>query len=118
MEGMDLNHDGKVTWDEFVAAAIDKVALLKEKNIDAVFNLLDKNNDDTITMEEIKAEFGGEHRECDLKLWEEILKEVDKDQCGVITREEFREAMKDVMKIKLEKLHEHGKVPKLIADEK
>jgi Ca2+-binding EF-hand superfamily protein len=54
MEGMDLNHDGKVTWDEFVIAAIDKVSLLKERNIDAVFNLLDRNNDEMITMDEIK----------------------------------------------------------------
>jgi len=53
LEAMDVNHDGRVTWDEFVAAAIDKVALLKEKNIDAVFNLLDKNSDNTISMEEI-----------------------------------------------------------------
>jgi hypothetical protein len=30
MESMDLNHDGKVTWEEFVAAAIDKVALLND----------------------------------------------------------------------------------------
>jgi Ca2+-binding EF-hand superfamily protein len=118
MEGMDLNHDGRVTWDEFVAAAIDKVALLKEKNIDAVFNLLDKNSDGTITMEEISVEFGGEHRECDLELWQEILKEVDKDKCGSISREEFREAMKDVMKVKLERLHDHAKVTKLISDER
>ncbi len=53
-----------------------------------------------------------------MKLWQEILKEVDKDQCGVITREEFREAMKDVMKVKLEKLHEHGKASKVSSDEK
>ena len=110
MEGMDLNHDGKVTWDEFVIAAIDKVSLLKERNIDAVFNLLDKNNDERITMDEIKAQFGGDHKECDLKLWEEILNEVDKDHCGAITREEFREAMKNVLKVKLEKLHDHDKL--------
>ena len=92
-----MNHDGKITWDQFVAAAINKVALLKEKNIDAVFDLLDKNNDGSITKEELKEQFGGEDRETDMKMWEEIMREVDKDHCGSISREEFREAMKDVM---------------------
>ena len=53
MESMDMNKDGKVTWEEFVSAAIDKVALLNDKNIDAVFNLLDKDKDESITMEDI-----------------------------------------------------------------
>ena len=58
MESMDLNQDGKVTWEEFVAAAIDKVALLKDQNIDGVFNLLDKDKDERITMEDIKEQLG------------------------------------------------------------
>jgi Ca2+-binding EF-hand superfamily protein len=28
MEGMDRNGDGEITWDEFVAASINKIALL------------------------------------------------------------------------------------------
>jgi Ca2+-binding EF-hand superfamily protein len=51
-----------------------------------------------------------------LKLWEEILNEVDKDHCGAITREEFREAMKDVLKVKLEKLHDHDKLSSTIVN--
>ena len=109
MESMDLNHDGKVTWEEFVAAAIDKVALLNDQNIDAVFNLLDKDKCEKITMEDIKGQLGDGKKldQNEMIMWQQMLDDADKDKCGSITRVEFRQAMREVMEIKLEKLHDH-----------
>jgi hypothetical protein len=40
-------------------------------------------------------------------MWQQMLDDADKDKCGSITRVEFRQAMREVMEIKLEKLHDH-----------
>jgi Ca2+-binding EF-hand superfamily protein len=53
MESMDTNGDGEITWDEFVAASINKIALLNKHNIRAAFNVLDENGDGKITREEL-----------------------------------------------------------------
>lgn len=54
---MDRNGDGKITWDEFVAAAIDKITLLNERNVRAAFNVLDENGDGRITRDELRKRF-------------------------------------------------------------
>ena len=59
MDSMDRNGDGIITWDEFVAAAIDKVTLLNERNVKAAFNVLDEDGNGRITKEELKKKFEG-----------------------------------------------------------
>jgi Ca2+-binding EF-hand superfamily protein len=103
MEGMDLNKDGRVTWDEFVAAAAERSALLNEANIDAIFSVMDKNSDGQITLEEMKEYFDDSIED----MWKDILAEVDKDGRGAITKANFLAAMKDVLKVQIGKLHDH-----------
>jgi len=103
MEGMDLNKDGRVSWDEFVAAAAERSALLNEANIDAIFSVMDKNSDGQITLEEMKEYFDDSIDE----MWKDILAEVDKDGRGAITKANFLAAMKDVLKVQIGKLHDH-----------
>jgi calcium-dependent protein kinase len=57
MQGMDRDGDGKVTWDEFVTAAIDKISLLNDGNIRAAFNVLDADGNGRITKKELKDKF-------------------------------------------------------------
>ena len=40
-------------------------------------------------------------------MWDDIMNEVDTNGDGVITWQEFKKAMNDVLKIKLSKLHSH-----------
>jgi Ca2+-binding EF-hand superfamily protein len=96
---MDKNGDGIITWDEFVAAAIDKVALLNKQNIRAAFEVLDENGDGRITKEELKNKFEGSSNENPEEvMWEEIIKEACKDGCGSITWNEFKTCMNKVLK--------------------
>lgn len=52
-DGLDLNNDGVVDYDEFIITAYNRVELLNSENLKLAFNLLDKNNDGTITSDEL-----------------------------------------------------------------
>jgi hypothetical protein len=49
MEGNDRNGDGIITWEEFVAAVINKITLLNERNVTVAFTSLDEDGDGRIT---------------------------------------------------------------------
>ena len=91
MESMDRNGDGEITWDEFVAASIDKIALLNKENIRAAFDVLDENGDGKISREELKKWFKADENteDPDETKWDDIMKQVDEDRCGAITWNEF-----------------------------
>lgn len=54
---LDTNSDGKISFNEFVGAFTEKVALLNEENLQAAFNKLDSNGDGTIESKEITGTF-------------------------------------------------------------
>ena len=60
-------------------------------------------------MEDIKGQLGDGKKldQNEMIMWQQMLDDADKDKCGSITRVEFRQAMREVMEIKLEKLHDH-----------
>ena len=107
---MDIDNDGKISWDEFLTAACNKVALLNEKNIKAAFKILDTNGDGQITKAELKAKFGSVEKdkvnlEKEDLMWKEIMEEVDKNKDGIISWKEFKKGINNVLKVKLSKLH-------------
>jgi calcium-dependent protein kinase len=91
MEGMDRDEDGKISWDEFVSAAIDKIGLLNDANIKAAFKVLDADGNGRITKQELKSKFGNtdnkDQEEVDKEdlMWEDIMRQVDQDACGDIS---------------------------------
>lgn len=91
MDQCDLDGDGKIDYLEFIQAAINHQALLNKDNIQSMFQLFDTNNDGSISMQELEQLF------CDTpkhkKVLEEIMTEVDKDNDGVISFEEFNDAV-------------------------
>ena len=98
MKSMDKDRNGVVTWEEFVTAASDKIALLNERNVIAAFKLLDSNNDGSVTKDELSKNFGANPNEKvdaakeDL-MWNEIIKGVDLNGDGKISWNEFKSAM-------------------------
>jgi len=93
MMSLDKNGDGIISYDEFIAAAIDKVALLNQENIMSAFKLIDKDNSGDITIDELKAAFDADGDSKDNSLWSDIMTEVDKDGDGKISSKEFMDAM-------------------------
>jgi calcium-dependent protein kinase len=56
---LDANGDGKIDYNEFIAAAVEKTVLVSNANLRAVFNTIDKDGNGEISKEELKEVFGG-----------------------------------------------------------
>ena len=54
---VDINKDGKISYEEFFTAAVDRRKLLTKQHLKEAFNILDLNKDGKIVAEELKACF-------------------------------------------------------------
>ena len=98
MKAADTDKNGVIDYSEFLTAAYDKHKLITEPNLRKVFNLFDADGDGSITCEEIKMVFrGGAVVQKDEAVWEQIMAEVDVNRDGLISYEEFKNAMFDVL---------------------
>jgi Ca2+-binding EF-hand superfamily protein len=80
----DLNHDGRMSREEF--KAMSRVRMLPEEKQDKIFDRLDKDGDGVVSHEEI-SRFGHPHDGKALRrLWE-----LDVDKSGGISLDEFSE---------------------------
>lgn len=79
MKNLDKNGDGVIDYSEFITAAIDKTTIINKENLCSAFKLMDTDESGMITVDELKAVFDS-HGGKDNKLWEEIMKEVDKNR--------------------------------------
>ena len=53
-----MNKDGQIDWDEFMTAATNRYRLIMdEENLRTAFNILDKDGNGSITMEELQECF-------------------------------------------------------------
>ena len=58
LKAMDTNGDGKIDFNEFVAATFDRKKLISQANIKAVFDMFDQDRSGTISMGEMMSIFG------------------------------------------------------------
>jgi len=98
LRAADNNGDGQVDYTEFIAAAMQKDLMLKRENLKGAFRMFDVNGDGTVTKDELKEVFGGASRGEDV--WDQIMDEVDKNNDGEISYEEFEDAMMQIIKQK------------------
>jgi len=89
LRGIDVDGNGTIDYQEFIAASMKKNTALKEQHIVNAFSEFASEGKDVITKEDLVRFMGSEHHA------EEILKEVDTNNDGVISLEEFREMMKE-----------------------
>lgn len=79
MESLDKDGNGVIDYTEFITGAIDKVALLNKNNLRSAFQMIDADDSGLITVDELKAVFDTHGDKKDDTLWQEIMKEVDKN---------------------------------------
>ena len=98
LRAADVNGDGQVDYTEFISAAFQKDMLLSGNNLQAAFRMFDADGDGTVSKDELKQVFGGGHvSQRGEQVWDEIMNEVDKNNDGVISYDEFENAMKVVL---------------------
>ena len=85
MRALDKDQNGVIDYTEFITAAIDKAVMLNKKNLESTFKLFDTDNSGMITVDELKAVFDTSGNKKDEGLWQDIMKEVDKNKDGVIS---------------------------------
>ena len=97
---LDQNNDGKVSYNEFLAGASDKAALLNEEQLRKAFKVLDRDNDGRVGIEEIRSRFSSEvslkgnpEINTDDTFWDKLLEDLDPERSGFISFENFRDNM-------------------------
>lgn len=100
INSLDANQDGKLDFNEFMAAATDRVNLLNEENLKKAFSILDKNNDGKVSATELKETFaagvfnpGNGRTQLDDAFWKKMLSECDINGDGFIDFKEFKATM-------------------------
>jgi len=98
MNTLDTNNSGSIDYSEFVNATISRNNLLKKERLEAAFKIFDRNGDGRISADEMRFLFNeGKTHDVPEKVWEEWIKQVDKNYDGGISLDEFKEMMVGLM---------------------
>jgi calcium-dependent protein kinase len=92
MQEADLDGSGRIDYTEFIIAASHKRNLLSRERLQVAFATFDKDNSGLITASELRLILGNK-RNYDVRIWDEILREVDSNGDGVIDIREFCDMM-------------------------
>ena len=109
IEECDYNGDGVIDFQEFMSACIDRKVLRNEDDVKIAFKILDTNKDGTISLDDFDDLFnsyGGAKMENDV--WETLLMEADKNGDGVVSFEEFKDAMGNMLRKSLNRKRRHS----------
>ena len=99
-KNIDLNNNGYIDYEEFVAASVNKRKFMNKNVLMLAFNFFDKNNSGEITFDEIEEIFKSsvfDERKIHESL-EKIMKEVDLNIDGKVALDEFIIIMKQLIK--------------------
>lgn len=86
---MDLDGNGNINYTEFVNATIDKQKVFSEEKLKQTFDFFDEDKNGFITKEEIQRFFKGMIPDQKSRMWEQIIKDADKNGDGKIEYKEF-----------------------------
>ena len=90
-KNIDLNNNGHIDYEEFVAAAVNKRKFMNKNVLMLAFNFFDKNNSGEITFDEIEEVFKSSvvDKSKIHESFEKIMKEIDLNIDGKVTFDEF-----------------------------
>eukprot|EP00919_Chromeraceae_sp_WS-2016_P039003 GHVR01093141.1.p1 GENE.GHVR01093141.1~~GHVR01093141.1.p1 ORF type:complete len:523 (+),score=141.90 GHVR01093141.1:84-1652(+) len=91
-ESADSDKSGSIDYTEFLVATLDRKSMCSQEKLEAAFKTFDTDNSGKISQKELAQVFGvGDKLDSDL--WNEIVREVDKNGDGEVDLNEFKEMM-------------------------
>ncbi|CAL9067215.1 calcium-dependent protein kinase 10-like [Musa acuminata AAA Group] len=94
MEAADVDGNGALDYGEFVAVIIHLQRLSNDEHLRRAFMFFDKDGSNFIELDELSEALADESGQTDINVLHDILREVDTDQDGRISYEEFVAMMK------------------------
>ena len=104
IKNIDSDNNGFITFEEFLIASINKEKILTEKNLKMAFDVFDRDKNGGISHEELKYILGEYNPNAREYLWKKMIQQIDLNQDGQISYEEFHKMMMDVIKNKNKRL--------------
>lgn len=92
MQIVDIDGNGYIEYQEFIAAAYSKKKILTDFNLKKAFDMFDKDKSGKISSDELKSVLGFGNEE-NGEVWVKIISEIDSDGDGEISFEEFKTMM-------------------------
>jgi len=96
LKKIDNNFNGSIEFEEFIRACSDKKKLLCEENLRIAFDILDEDKSGEVSKEEIRRTFFENSKISD-KVLDEFLKQINKQENGNITFEDFKSIMSEII---------------------
>ena len=95
---LDGDNNGFIEFEEFLRACIDKKEILTDDNLKYAFNFLDKEDNGTLTVQQILSVFSiGDNKLFEIALSKDI-NDVDEDGDGNINFQEFKKMLTNIQK--------------------
>ena len=97
LKNIDSDNNGYIGFEEFLIASINKEKILTEKNLKLAFNVFDRDKSGGISQNELKYILGEHNVNAKEHLWQKMIEQIDLNQDGQISYEEFHKMMMDVI---------------------
>ena len=97
LKNIDSDNNGYIGFEEFLIASINKEKILTEKNLKLAFNVFDRDKSGGISQNELKYILGEHNVNAKEYLWQKMIEQIDLNQDGQISYEEFHKMMMDVI---------------------
>ena len=97
LKNIDSDNNGYISFEEFLIASINKEKILTEKNLKMAFDVFDRDKSGGICQNELKYILGEYNVNAKEHLWQKMIQQIDLNQDGQISYEEFHKMMMDVI---------------------
>ena len=97
LKNIDSDNNGYIGFEEFLIASINKEKILTEKNLKLAFDVFDRDKSGGISQNELKYILGEDNVNAKDNLWQKMIQQIDLNQDGQISYEEFHKMMMDVI---------------------
>ena len=97
-----MDGDGAIDFQDFITVCLNRKVLVDKKHMRTAFQIIDADKNGKLTYSDFEKlfnsydQYGG--AKMDQELWQQLLKEADRNGDGMVSFEEFSLTMKDMVR--------------------